>query len=70
MKQECKMYSNKLTKIKSILKKQYYAKKIRSKYKQSARDVEVLRTFLPDNSTKSYAYPTAIDPNGRRVTDQ
>ena len=70
MKQEYKKYSNKLTKIKLTAKKQYYAKEFEVTTGNPRKTWEVLRTLLPGNSTKSSALPSAIDLNGKKVTDQ
>ena len=69
MKQEYKKYSNKLTKIKSTAQKQYYAKELEATTGSPRKTWEVLRTLLPGNSTKSSALPSAIDLNGKIVTD-
>ena len=69
MKQEYKKYSNKLTKIKSTAKKQYYAKELEATTGNQRKTWEVLRTLLPGNSTKS-ALPSAINLNGKKVTYQ
>ena len=70
MKQEYKKYSNKLTKIKLTAKTKYYAKELEANTGNPRITWEVLRTLLPVNSTKSSALPSAIDLNGRKVTDQ
>ena len=70
MKPEYKKYSNELTKIKSTAKKQYYAKELEANADNPQKTLGMLRTLLPDNSTKSSALPSAIDLNGRKVTYQ
>ena len=53
MKQEYKSYSNKLTKIKALAKKEYYSAEIEKKNKTNQRKTwELLRTLLPGNSKK------------------
>ena len=61
MKQEYKKYSNKLIKIESIAKKQYYAKELEANTDNSRKTWEILRFLLPSNSTKPSALPSAID---------
>ena len=71
MKQEYKKYSNKFTKVKSTAKKQYYAKELEANSTGNPRKTwKVLRTLPPGNSKKSPALPSAIELNGRKVTDQ
>ena len=70
MKQEYKKYSNKLTKIKSTAKKQYYAKELEANAGNPRKTWGELRTILPGNSTKSSSLPSAVDLNGSKVTNQ
>ena len=53
MKQEYKKYSNKLNKIKSAAKKQYYAKEIEAATGNPRKTWKVPRSLLPGNLTKS-----------------
>ena len=70
MKQEYKSYSNKLTKIKALAKKEYYSAEIEKNKTNQRKTWELLRILLPGNSKKRNILPTTINVDNVTVTDQ
>jgi len=66
MKQECKSFANKLTKIKTAAKKEYYAKELKLNESIPRKTWEILRILKRSNSA---TLSTSIDINGIKVTD-
>ena len=69
-KHEYKVYANKLTKIKTLAKKNYYAEKLDKNKSNPRKTWELLRKLLPGKSSKHAKLPQNISLNGSKVIDQ
>ena len=69
-KHEFKVYANKLTKIKTLAKKNYYAEELHKNKSNLRKTCELLRTLLPGKSSKHAKLPQNISLNGSKITDQ
>ena len=70
MKCEYKKYLNKLTKIKSIAKKQYFTDELKKNKSNQQKTWEILRSLLSGKLTKPSGLPTTVNINGNKITDQ
>ena len=70
MKREYKMYLNKLTKIKSTAKKQYFTDELEKNKSNQRKTWEILRSLLPRKLTKPSNLPITVNINGNKITDQ
>ena len=70
MKQECKTFANKLTKLKAIAKKNYYTDKVEKNKSSSRKTWELLQTLLLGKFLKSSNLPTSIRVNERKITEK
>ena len=70
IKREYKMYLNKLTKIKSIAKKQYFTDELEKNKSNQRKTWEILRSLLPGKLTKPSSLPITVNINGNKITDQ
>ena len=70
IKQEYKIFSNKVTKLKATAKKNYYADELEKNKSNSRKTWELLRTILPGKSPKSSNLPTSIRVNEKEITEK
>ena len=61
---------SKLTKIKTLAKKNYYAEELDKNKSNPRKTWELLRTLLPGKSSKHAKLPQNISLNGSKITDQ
>ena len=69
-KHEYKVYANKLTKIKTLAKKNYYAEELDKNKSYPRKTWELLRMLLPGKSSKHAKLSQNISLNGSKITDQ
>ena len=70
MKQEYKVFSNKVTKLKATAKKNYYADELEKNKSNSRKTWKLLRAILPGKSPKSSNLPTSIRVNEKEITEK
>jgi len=70
MKQEYKKCANKLTKIKSIATKKYYADELAKNKSNPQKTWELLDTLLPGKSTKTSRFPSRVSVNGDIISNE
>ena len=69
-KKACKIYSNKLTKIKATAKKLHYENEFKQHANNPKKTWELLRTLLPGNYSKSATLPESVNLNANKIADQ
>ena len=68
MKFECKKYSNKLTEVKSMVKKKHFAEELERNKNNPKKTWKILRSLLPRKQVKMF--PSSVDVNGNKIIDK
>ena len=70
MKKACKIYSNKLTKIKVTAKKLRYENELKKHANNPKKAWELLRTLFSGNNSKSATLSDSVNLNGNKIPYQ